>query len=128
MFGEEYDKLTPKDKALTKVTQSIIANEVANNFNYQIRDTGYYKGVAKKKLNSLNQDPERYRITEFEPFWQANEEFTDNLYVAQEELIKQICSLGIFHFETLIEVIKAYKKEPKALEGIVKQINKRNEL
>ena len=126
MFGKHYDNMTPKDKALTKVTQSIIANEVANNFNWQIRDTGYYKGVFKKKLNALNKDLEHYRVTEFEKFWSANEQFTDELYQAQEEMVKQVCSLGAFNFAVLTEIIKAYKLDPKAMEGIVRTINKRN--
>ena len=39
---------------LTKISQSIIANQIAYDFNHEIKFTQYYKQDLKQKLNQLH--------------------------------------------------------------------------
>jgi len=110
---------------LTKISQSVIANQVAYHLNHEIRFTGYYKHELKMKLNALDKELLKAEKKEFDKFFNEVETPTDELCEIQTEMVKEIASAGLIHFGNILEMVKAYKKDPKSIEGIVNKINKR---
>lgn len=113
-------------KNLTKITQSIIANQVALDFNDQIKHTNYYKKNLKNKLNLLLKELIPLEKKEFDLFYENSEQACVDCYECQREMIKELSSLEFWHFDNIRQLIIAYKKDPKSLQGIVRKINKSN--
>lgn len=110
---------------LTKITQSIIANQVALDFNEQIKHTNYYKRSLKNKLNLLLKELIPLEKKEFDLFYENAEQACSDCHEAQRNMITELSSLEFYHFDNVRQIIIAYKKDPKSIEGIVKKINKR---
>ena len=54
IYGKELKKVQPlQPDTLTKISQSIIANQIAYDLNHEIKFTQYYKQDLKQKLNQL---------------------------------------------------------------------------
>lgn len=116
--------MTQQEKTLTAITQSIIANQIAYDLNHEIKFTGYYKHDLKNALNRLMPILKKAEQNEFDNFFNKEENPTNELYDAQDEMIKAISSLGIIHFKNIAEIVRAYEKDPKSINGIVNKINK----
>lgn len=118
------DKLNTELDTLTKISQSIIANQIAYHLNHEIRFTGYFKHKLKNALNLLDKELLKAEKEEFDKFFDQVETPTNELCEIQTEMVKEIASVGLIHFGNILEIVKAYKKNPKSIEGIVKKINK----
>lgn len=116
--------MTKEEKTLTAITSSIIANQIAYDLNHEIRFTGYYKHNLKNALNRLLPLLKKAEQQEFDKFFDTQEKATNELYQAQTEMIAEISQLGIIHFQNITEIIRAYKKSPKSIQGIINKINK----
>lgn len=114
------------NKTVMKITQSIIANQIAFDFNHEIKHTVYFKHRLKKILNQLIPELEKAEKNEFDQFFDEQENITDELYDVQREMTRQLSTLGLMHFQNVSEIIQAYKKDPKSIQGIVNKINKKH--
>lgn len=112
-----------KTDTKTKITQSIISNQLAFEFNHAIKFTRYYKHKLKNILNNLNKELRKAEREEFELFYDVSEEYTDELYNHQSKLVQQIASIGLEHFSNISSMLDAYLKNPKSINGIVNKIN-----
>lgn len=110
---------------LTKISSAIISNQIAYVNNHDIQFTQYFKQRLKRHLKIVNEELEKAERNEFDLFFDSNEESTNAIFNAQFKMIEQITSLGLFHYENITEIIKAYNKDPKSIQGIVNKINKR---
>lgn len=111
------------EEILTKMTQSIIANQVALNFNEEIRHTPYYKKEFKKYYNLFERLLLKAEKKEFDLVYNSAENETIELHKHQSDMIVEISSLGIEHFKNVCEIVKAYKKDPEKMNKIVNKIN-----
>lgn len=104
-----------------KITHAIVVNEIAKNANVWLRNTPYYKGMLKNRLNQLL--PELYKCsTDFDAFFNSVEESTEVVYEVYENYTKAIASIPIWECENITSIIEAYKKDPKSIQGIVNKI------
>jgi fructose-specific phosphotransferase system component IIB len=111
----------------TKITQSIIANEVALDFMRNIVGTKYYRQSVKNAVNLANKELQKASEKDFDMFFEAGEnqsKAADDLFNAMHSMTKEISSLGITHFMVITDMIKAYKKDPASISGIVNKINR----
>lgn len=106
----------------TGITQSILANQIALDFNEEIKYTKFYKKILKNKLNNLQKELIKLEKKEFDLFFNKDEETTSLLYNVQRDLIKEITSLGLEHFECLLYMVKAYKKDTEKANKLVNEI------
>ena len=60
----------------------------------------------------------------FDDLHDNENESTDFVYEIHRKMVKEICDLGFMEFENITNILKAYKKDPKSIEGIVNKINK----
>lgn len=106
------------------LSQSIIANQIANNFNHELKGTKYYKHKLKSALNLVQKELILAEATEYDALFDHNPEVTTEIYEIMERTIKELSSIGLFHFDSITEIIKAYKKDPNSIQGIVNKINR----
>ena len=109
---------------LTKISQSIIANQIAYDFNHEIKFTRYYKQDLKQKLNQLQPVLAKAEREEYDKFFDCAERASSDTYKAMAEMVQEITSLGLFEFNNIKDIIQAYKKDPKSVYGIAKKVNK----
>lgn len=105
----------------TKITQSIIANQIALNLNEGIKHTNYYKQKLKQYLNLLL--PELIKSEkDYDLFFDSEEETSVSVYNVYEEYIKAIASVPVYDCQNITLIIEAYKKDPKKIEQTVTKI------
>ena len=106
-----------------KITHAIVVNEIAKNANMWLRNTPYFKGILKNRLNQLL--PELYKAQkDYDDFFNAVEESAEVVYQVYEDFTKAISSVPIWDCENITKIIEAYKKDPKSIQGIVNKILK----
>lgn len=110
---------------LTNISAAIISNQIAYVNNHNIQLTPYFKQRLKRHLKIVNEELEKAERNEFDMFFDMKEESTEAVFNAQFKMIEEITSLGLFHYENITEIIKAYKKDPKSIQGIVNKINRK---
>lgn len=106
----------------TKVSQSIIANQVALDFNHAIRFTPYYKREIKNRLNLLQKELIRAERQEFDKLDGHAEITTDEVYQLYVNVVKELTAAGFTQFENITALLKAFNKDPNSLEPVVNKI------
>lgn len=119
---QEIEKLQPT--IVTKISQSILANQIAYNFLFEIEQTKYNKRRLKMLLKQINEELKKAEKTEYDLLYDKKESATRETYAAMEEMVKEISELGLFHFDNIKEIIRAYKKNPASVMGIAKKLNR----
>jgi len=111
---------------VTKVSQSILANQLALNCNEQLKFTGYYKRELKQKINLLQPVLIKAELEEYDKVFTHEESASVQLYDITAAMIAEIADLGLEHFENITHMARAYRKDPKSIEGIVNKINRQS--
>jgi len=106
----------------SKILASIISNFVANHFNEEIKHTNYYKGKLKYQLNNLNKELIKAEQKEFDLVDSVESEFLDQIVSNQIEFIKHIIDRPFSEMAILQNMIVAYRKNPKRVEGIINKV------
>lgn len=106
---------------LNKITQAIICNQLALYFNENIKGTNYYRHKVKGAANMLISELIKSE-PEYDKFFDADEERTKMFYDVFSTLVNEIAESGMAHFENITNVIRAYKKNPASMNGIVNKI------
>lgn len=114
----------PSDYYITKIVQSIHANQLALHFNEELRFTPYYKHNLKRKLNPVLTELFKIEKTDYNHFLDTVEGNSDYLYALQDDVVKELTSLGLISFGEILNILKAYKKDRKSINGIARKINK----
>lgn len=110
-------------RAEDRITHAIVVNEIAKNANIFLRNTPYFKGLLKNRLNQLL--PELYKCnSDFDAFFNPVEESTEVVYQVYEDYTKAISSVPIWDCQNITKIIEAYKKSPDSIQGIVNKILK----
>ena len=108
---------------IDKITHAIVVNEIAKNANMWLRNTPYFKGILKNRINQLL--PELYKAQkDYDSFFNNVEESTEVVTEIYENYTKAIASVPIWECENITSIIEAYKRDPKSINGIVNKILK----
>lgn len=106
---------------IDKITHSILANQIALNNNEAIKHTAFYKKPLKTPLNNV-----LIRLYEceheYDEFFSKESESVSHCYDVYDNYIKSVASVPIWECRNITDIIEAYKKDPKSIEGIVKKI------
>lgn len=106
-----------------KISQSIIANQLAMNFNQEIKHTDYYKGSLKAKLLPVQLELIKAERNEYDKVFDKAEVAATDVYRALEAMTTEFAKIGINYAGHVYEILKAYRIDPKSIEGIVNKIN-----
>lgn len=115
---------TKENEARILIAQSIVANEIALDFNHKIKHTVYYKQKLKNVLNAVQVELTIAERKEYDLIFKVAEKESCNTYQATKEMVEEICSLGLINFDNITTILKAFKKDPASINGIVNKINK----
>lgn len=122
-FDEE-KKLTKHDKLVVKVSESIIANQIALYKNERIKGTNRYKGMLKNRLNFVIQELVEAETLEFDKLFEAAEIQAKEAYIVTDTLIEELSALGMNHYQNIRLIIEAYRIDPNSICGIANKIKK----
>lgn len=107
-----------------KVTQSIIANQLALNCNEALKYTGYYKKELKAHLNKTIPLLIKAESEEFDKIFDSQPGAASDVYNVMDALVKEIAATSIPEYSSIIFLIQAYRKDPKSIKGIVNRVLK----
>lgn len=107
---------------ITKISQSILANQIAYNFLHEIQFTQYNKYRLKMLLKQVNEELSKAERSEYDLLFDKKEKATVETYKAMQDMVQEISDLGLFHFDNIKEIVRAYKKDPKSIMIISNQI------
>lgn len=113
------------DEVISKIVKSIIANQVALDFNEAIKHTKYYKHKLKKVLGPTITELIKIEEQEFDDFLDSVESSTIILHRVYTAFIEEAATLKLDEYGELVKIIQAFKKNPNSVMGIAKKINKR---
>ena len=116
------------DNTLGNLTGSVICNQLALHFNEQLKHTKHYKQNVKKFGNMYNKVLIKAEQEQFDKIFDADEQMSHFLSSSLHDFIDIIIATGFIDFVILQNIIKAYKMDPKSIEGITRKIlkNERN--
>jgi hypothetical protein len=107
---------------LETLTASIMHNYLALHYNEQLKHTPYYKGKLKEKLRNAMIQLQKEERNQFDKMEGEQSEIThqisSNIITYMDQLLK-----GSFTDVLLLQNMQmAYKKNPKAIEGIINKV------
>jgi len=109
-------------KTLGNLTGSVICNQLSLHFNEQLKHTNHYNKNLKRLGNLYNKELIKAEETQFDKVFEADEEMTHFLSSSLHDFIEIIIKTGFVDFTILQNIIKAYKIDPKRIEGITRKI------
>jgi hypothetical protein len=115
------------DKNNKKVLQSILANQIALDFNEAIKYIpSRYKHKLKQTLNLTIKELLIAEKLDFNPMIDSNigNQFTD-LYAALADVTTLMTRIGIDGFGDIGNILLAYEKSPKSMRGLADKLNKK---
>ena len=116
------NKMTKQEKYLDSLTGAVILNQLALNFNEDLKYTKFYKHELKKSLNQTIKHLIKAEQNEFDLVFDAEEERTDFISKNVLTIIETISKGGFTDMVVIGNILLAHQKDPKAIEGIVKKI------
>ena len=112
-----------QEQIMIKIAQSVIANQLALNFNEELKGTKFYKQDLKFALNKLNPILIKAEISEYDKMFDKKENDVVQLYSVVENITNDLANLGIEHYNNIRHILDAYRKDPKSIQGIINKIN-----
>lgn len=114
------------DETKTKMSASVIINQLALNMNEAIKHTPFYKATLKYRLNNLIEELKHAEAKEYDKFFDDDkaEKAACNVYNSADAMINELGEIGLFRFGEVAALLIAYKKDPASINGIVNKINK----
>lgn len=111
-----------QDTQLETLTASIMHNYLALHYNEQLKHTPFYKGKLKEKLRNAMIQLQKEERNQFDKMHEQQSEIThqisSNIITYMEQLLK-----GSFTDVLQLQNMQmAYKKNPKAIEGIINKV------
>lgn len=104
-----------------KLVHSVIATAVNLHYNEQLKFTPYYNKETKNKGNLfLNHLKKKEKF--FDMFQEEQDQSSTDVYNVFYDFIQAICTVEIPDMQNISLMVEAYKKNPKAIEGIVNKI------
>ena len=119
---QKINKMTKQEKYLDSLTGAVILNQLALNFNEDLKYTKFYKHELKKSLNQTIKHLIKAEQTEFDLVFDAEEERTDNISQNVLAIIETISKGGFTDMVVVGNILLAHQKDSKAIEGIVKKV------
>ena len=114
--------MTKQEKYLDSLTGAVILNQLALNFNEDLKYTKFYKHELKKSLNMTIKHLIKAEEKEFDKVFDAEADRTDNISQNVLTIIETISKGNFTDMVVVGNILLAYEKNPKAISGIVKKI------
>lgn len=118
---------TTQEKLMIAIVQSMIATQMSIHFNQELVGTPFYKHDLKMLGNKYKDVLRKHASKEFDKILDLNENTTEELFNVLFEFTNEVSEIGLHHIVNLKNIVKAYKKDQKSINGIINKINKNHE-
>lgn len=105
-----------------KLVASVISNFIAQHFNEELKHTKYYKRELKNRLNLVQKELVKAEEKEFDLIDSIEPELLHQITSNQISFVQHIINRPFTEMALLQNMIMAYRKNPKRVEGIVNKI------
>ena len=105
-----------------KIIASVIANQTALHFNEEIKHTAYYKKDLKNRLNLCIKELIKAEEREYDLVDEVHPELLHQISSNQITFTEHIIDRPFTEMAMLQNMIMAYRKNPKRVEGIVNKV------
>ncbi len=119
--------LTDPERENHLLAQSILTNQLALFFNDQLKHTKFYKTALKQKLNLLIPELIKAEKAEYDVIYEKHEQLTVGIHDMILALVSELSSAGIYEFQNLLDIVRAYKKDPASIHGIAAKVNRKKD-
>lgn len=114
--------MTQKEIITHKIITSVLAMQISSNILTDLQSTKVFKSSLKMHINRTIDALKEVEVKHYDNFFKTKENETSQVYEVYENFIKEISQVPIYDAENLITLYKAYKKDPKSMEGITNKI------
>ena len=111
-----------KDKDLQNLTASIVVNQLALNYNEELKHTRFYKHNLKNRINGTIKELEKVESKEFDLLYDEEDELTHQISSNIMTYIEFMINGGFSDFMLLANMQIAWSKNPKSIEGIINKV------
>ena len=112
-----------QEKLIENLTASIICNQLALHYNEQIKPfPALYKHNLKKYINLTIKELIKAENKEFDVVFNESEDVTHQVSSNLQSYIDFMVQGGFTEFILLANIQVAYRKNPKAIEGIINKV------
>ena len=105
-----------------KIIASVIANYTALHFNEELKHTKFYKKDLKNRLNLAQKELVKAEEKEYDLVDSVHPELLHQVSSNQITFIEHIVDRPFTEMALLQNMIMAYRKNPKRVEGIVNKV------
>lgn len=107
-----------------KITHIVINSELLLNRLQDSVAEKMFKQALKNKAKKFIEELKTVERDWYDKFFDQKEDSTCDVYDVYSDFINEIATVPIYDMENIIHIIKAYRKDPKSIEGIVNKINR----
>lgn len=111
-----------EEKQLDALSGAVILNQLALDFNEALVHTAFYKHKLKSTLKTTIKELIKAEAQEFDKVFEIESEYTSKISENVTNIMRELSKGGFVDLVTVGNIILAHKKNPKAIEGIVKKI------
>ncbi len=111
-----------KEKQTEILTGAVIINQIALHYNEQLKYTNFYKKELKNSLNRTVRELIKAEQKEFDKVFDADSEYTEKISENVTNIMLELSKGGFADMVLMGNMIVAYKKDPKAIDGIVNKV------
>ena len=110
------------EKQTEMLTGSVILNQLALFYNEQLKYTKFYKKELKNSLNRTVRELIKAEQNEFDKVFNADARYTDMVSENVTNIMLELSKGGFGDMILMGNMMVAYKKDPKAIDGIVNKV------
>lgn len=111
-------------KVINTLAGSIILNQLALDHNEKLKHTPFYKQKLKQTLNTTIKELIKCESKEYDMIYNEQDSEVSTIYERALSTIELISEGSFIQLVEVGDILKAYKKDPKSMLGIIKKINK----
>ncbi len=111
-----------KEKQTETLTGAVIINQLALHYNEQLKHANFYKKELKNSLNRTVRELIKAEQNEFDKVFDADSEYTEKISENVTNIMLELSKGGFADMVLMGNMMVAYKKDPKAIDGIVNKV------
>ena len=112
-----------KKETINVLAGAIIINQLALDHNEKLKHTPFFKHNLKQKLNAAIKELIKCESKEFDMIFDESSSEVSTVYERAKTTIEMISEGSFVQMVEVGDILKAYKKDRKSIEGIIKKIN-----
>lgn len=110
------------EKLTDYLAGAVISSQVTLNFYERLKGTPFFRHRLKNALNLSIKELIKAERDEYDKLFDAKDDETSNITNNLSDVVDLLCKDGLSGFIVIGNIYRAWKKDPKSIEGITKKI------